>query len=65
MIIALDQLVRVALQQQAVLERARLHLVGVDDQVLRARRVLAHRHEAPLLARREARAAAARAGSTP
>ena len=34
---ALEQLVRVTLQQQAVLEGARLHLVGIADQVLVAR----------------------------
>src|SRR5574340_876553 len=45
---ALDQLMRVALEQQAVLERTRLHLVRVADQVLRMRSVWPHWNEAPL-----------------
>src|SRR5690606_27267750 len=59
---ALEQQMRVALEQHVVLERPRLALVGVDAQVLRLRVVL--RHEAPLQARREAGAApAAQAGA--
>ena len=45
---ALDQLVRVSLHEQPVLEGARLHLVGVGDEVLRVRCVIAHGDEAPL-----------------
>ena len=52
----LDQLVRVVLHDHPVFEGARLRFVGVDDQVAR---VLARGEEAPLLAGREARAAAA------
>jgi hypothetical protein len=51
---AFDQLVRVVLHDDAVFEGARLRLVGVDDEVTRHGR----RQEAPLHARREARAAA-------
>ena len=53
---ALDELVRIALDEHAVLERRRLALVGVDHEVARER---AGRQERPLLAGREARAAAA------
>ena len=53
----LDQQVRVALHQQVILERARLALVGVADDVLRLRRFLVD--ELPLEAGREAGAAAA------
>jgi hypothetical protein len=49
--------VRVEHQDVAVLAGARLALVGVADQVLLARELA--RHEAPLQAGREARAAAA------
>ncbi len=59
---ALDHLVRNALQQGAVHERAGVALVGVADHVLLVARRLAA--EAPLHAGREARAAAARAGRT-
>ena len=54
---AFEQQVRVALEQHVILERARLALVGVDQQVLRLGDVL--RDEAPLHAGREAGAAAA------
>ena len=56
---AFDQLVRIAFQQQAVLECARLHLVGIANEILRARRIVAHRHETPLLRSWKARPAAA------
>ena len=49
--------VRVPLEEVAVLEGARLALVGVDDEVLGRRRALGD--EAPLHAGREARAAQA------
>ena len=52
----LDDGERVALHQHAVLERARLGLVGVADQVVGARRLRADR--LPLAAGREGRAAA-------
>jgi hypothetical protein len=52
----LDELVGVVLHQQAVLEGARLRLVGVADEVLGL--VLPLRDEAPLQAGREAGAAA-------
>ena len=45
-------------EQQAVLECTRLHLVGVANEILRSRRVIAHRHKAPLLRRRKSRPAA-------
>lgn len=53
----LDEFVRVVAHDLAVLARARLALVGVDDQIARpaVRRLV---HEAPLQARREAGAAA-------
>src|SRR2546430_14041645 len=54
---ALDERVRVALEQVAVLERARLALVGVDDEVDGAGVGL--RDEGPLHPRREAGAAEA------
>src|SRR6185436_6951432 len=54
---ALDQAVRHREHDLAVLERARLGLVGVDDEVRRLAGAL--REEARLLAHREARAAAA------
>jgi hypothetical protein len=54
----LEELVGVALEQDAVLEGAGLHLVGVGDQVLRPGRALAERHEAPLGRGGEAGAAA-------
>ena len=47
----------VALDQDAVLERARLRLVGVADQVMRLRGLRGHR--GPLPPGREGRAAAA------
>ena len=53
---ALDQRVRVVAQDVAVLERPGLALVGIADDVLVAGEVA--RHEAPLEAGREARAAA-------
>ena len=53
---ALDELVRIALEEHAVLERRRLAFVGVDDEVARER---VGRQERPLLRGREARAAAA------
>ena len=56
---ALDQLVRIALHEEAVLVGAGLGLVAVDHQVVRE---LAGRHEAPLDAGREAGAAAAEHG---
>src|SRR5581483_11255611 len=54
---ALEEHVRAVLHDVAVLRRARLGLVGVDDHVLGLGRVALD--EAPLHARREARAAAA------
>ena len=54
----LYQKVRVALEQVAVLEAARLHLVAVADHVLGPRRVGAEWHGAPLAAGRVAGAAA-------
>ncbi len=54
---ALDQLVRVITQDIAILERARLALVGIAHDVFLSRRVA--RHERPLQARRETRAATA------
>src|SRR5436190_6115104 len=47
---AFDQLVRVPLHQRAVLERSRLHLVGVRNEVLRMRSLFSHGYEAPLRA---------------
>ena len=56
---ALDQDVRVALDQHPILEGAGLHLVGVAHQVLGpAVALLAGRHERPLEPRGESRAAA-------
>ena len=52
-----DDDVRVEHQDVAVLAGARLAFVGIADEVLRARELA--RHEAPLQAGREARAAAA------
>jgi hypothetical protein len=52
---SLDQEVRVALHQQVILERARLALVGVADDVFRLRRLLVD--ELPLEPGREAGAA--------
>ena len=54
---ALDQRVRVVPHDVAILERAGLAFVGVADEILVALVLL--RHEAPLEARRKARAAAA------
>ena len=54
---AFDQLVGIAFEQQAILERAGLHLIGIDDEVTRVRRVF--RDQGPLEAGREACAAAA------
>ncbi len=54
---ALDDDVRVELQDVAVLAGARLAFVGIADEVLLPRERAGH--EAPLQARREARAAAA------
>src|SRR5260370_36878681 len=45
---AFDQLVRIPLHQRAVLERSRLHLVGVRNEVLWMRSLLSHGYEAPL-----------------
>src|SRR5205823_2653881 len=56
---AFDELVRIALEEPTVLERAGLHLVGVRDDVLGRRCIRAHRHEAPLLSGGKTRAAAA------
>ena len=53
---ALDELVRIALEEHAVLERRRLAFVGVHDEIARER---VGRQERPLLRGREARAAAA------
>ena len=53
---ALDELVRIALDEHAVLERRRLAFVGVDHEVARER---VGGQERPLLRGREARAAAA------
>ena len=53
---ALEQQVRVALQEQMIFERPRLALVGIADEVLRLRRVL--HDELPLHAGRETGAAA-------
>ena len=53
---ALDELVRIALDEHAVLERRRLAFVGVDDEVARETTV---GEERPLLPGREVRAAAA------
>ena len=53
---ALDELVRIALDEHAVLERRRLAFVGVDHEVARER---VGRQERPLLRGREAGAAAA------
>ena len=53
---AFEHLMRSALEQDPVLERSGLGLVGVADQVLGAIRVLGH--ERPLQARRETRASA-------
>ena len=56
---ALDEQVRDARHQLAVLERPRLGLVGVDHEIDRLRRVLRLRQEAGLAAHGEAGAAAA------
>ena len=56
---ALDEAVRDAREDLVVLEAARLRLVGVDDEVVRLRQLLLRRHERPLAAGREERAAAA------
>ena len=58
----LDQLMRGAFHEQAILEGAGLHLIGIADQVLLPRRILAHRHEAPLDAGRESRRRRGREG---
>src|SRR5260370_9487336 len=47
---AFDQLVRIPFHQRAVLERSRLHLVGVRNEVLRMRSLLSHGYEGPLRA---------------
>ncbi len=59
---AFDQQVRAAFHEKAVLEGARLHLVGVADDVLGRRRVGAHGHEAPLASGRRSRRRRGRAG---
>src|SRR3954454_8612695 len=51
---ALDELVRIALHQNAVFESARLHLVRIRPQVFRPWRIRTHGHEAPLHCRRKA-----------
>ena len=51
---ALDKLMRVALKEQSVFERPRLHLVGVGHQILWAGRGGAHGDEAPFHSRGEA-----------
>ena len=58
-----EDLVRVLLHQDAVVERARLALVGVDAQVDRARMVLGQ--EGPLDAARESRRRRGRAARSP
>ena len=54
---ALDDEVRVGVDQDAILERAGLHLVGVDDDIARTDVIL--RNALPFLAGGKARAAAA------
>src|SRR5262249_34534791 len=56
---ALEHLVRVVLHEDAVVEGARLALVGVDAEIDRAVVLLRRRQEGPLDAAREAGAAAA------
>lgn len=55
---ALDQLMRIVADDLAVLARARLGFVGIDDQEARAAILAFLGHEAPLHAGREARATA-------
>ncbi len=55
---ALEEAERDAEHDLAVLERARLGLVGVDDEVVRLRDLVGLRHEAPLASRGEERATA-------
>ncbi len=55
---AFDQLVRIMADDLAILARTRFGFVGVDDQIARPIRVRRLRHEAPLHAGREPRAAA-------
>ena len=56
---SLDQLVWIAFHQMAIFEGARLHLVGVGDQVLGSRSIGAHGSKAPLQSGGETGAAAA------
>src|SRR5689334_11385475 len=50
---------RIAFHQNAILERARLHLVGISNEIFRMGRIFPHRNEAPLHAGRESRTSAA------
>ncbi len=54
-----EDLVRVALQQEPILERPRLHLVGVGHEILGSRCVFSHGDERPFESRGETRSAPA------